>query len=480
MTGKKTKIRLRILTVFSIMLFFSFSLIGIVFNLIARQYIQMIAVSQLDATYSNMMLFMDQAEIFIERQGVRPSDFPPLDFSPLDNWHDSPYNYSARRNALQISSNVFIIDDDYNLPFRRDNSDEVREIVQAVKETETNLTSLKNLQLKTDDSIFYISAFQAPDNQLVDRSYFIIYADVTGISSFASRINTILILLVCIMFVITVIVTFILSKSITRPIEKLSVFASKIGHGDFTQNDFSFKDEEFEKLNIALNNSAKQLSIYDSEQKTFFQNVSHELRTPLMSIQCHAEGISFNLMDPVKASETIVQETQRLSSLVTDLLYISKIDNITRVYEGVKTDLLEIIRSCARRQQLVAEKKGIRFTFDFIDPSIDYECAGELISRAIDNLISNAIRYASAEIILSCKKDHHQITICISDDGCGIEPESMPHIFERFYKSNSGNHGIGLSIVKSIVEQYQGNITAKNKLNSGAEFTIVLPLRGRK
>jgi signal transduction histidine kinase len=286
--------------------------------------------------------------------------------------------------------------------------------------------------------------------------------------------------LVCVLFIITNIVTFFLSNSITRPIEKLSVFASKIGHGDFTPVDFQFKDKEFESLNIALNNSAKQLGIYDNEKKAFFQNVSHELRTPLMSIQCQAEGISFGLMEPKKASETILFETQRLSDLVADLLYISKIDNITTVYKTTSVNLPEIIRSCAQRQELVAEKKGIRFTFDFIETTVEYECAGELISRAVDNLISNAIRYASTEIVLSCNRDQNQITICVADNGCGIEPDCLPFIFERFYKSNGGNHGIGLSIVKSIAEQHHGSITAKNKTNGGAEFIMTLPLKNMR
>jgi len=293
--------------------------------------------------------------------------------------------------------------------------------------------------------------------------------------AFHIRTN-IFIVVVCALFISTVIVTFFLSNTITRPIEKLSVLASRIGYGDFAPNDFEFKDQEFESLNIALNNSAKQLRIYDSEQKAFFQNVSHELRTPLMSIQCQAEGISFGLMEPKKASETILAEINRLSDLVTDLLYISKIDNITTVYEAVKIDLLEIIRSCAQRQQLVAEKKGIRFLFNFAETTVEYECIGELISRAVDNLISNAIRYASTEITLSCYKNQHHISISVTDNGCGVKPESLPHIFERFYKSNGGNHGIGLSIVKSIVEQHQGNITVKNNVNGGAEFSITLPL----
>jgi len=294
-------------------------------------------------------------------------------------------------------------------------------------------------------------------------------------SAFPARANVIL-FLVCIMFITTVIVTFFLSKTITRPIEKLSLFASKIGRGDFAPNDFSFKDEEFESLNVALNNTARQLVLYDSEQKAFFQNVSHELRTPLMSIQCQAEGISCGIMEPGKASETILLETQRLSDLVSDLLYISKIDNITTVYETARTDLLELIRSRVNRQQVVAEKKGVYFKLDFPAEPVNYVCVGELITRAVDNLISNAIRYASSRITLSCVKDPYQITIRVTDDGRGIEAESMPRIFERFYKGKGGNHGIGLSIVKSVVEQHQGSVSAKNASTGGAEFTMTLPL----
>ena len=346
MTGKKTRIRVRILTAFFIMLLLSFSLIGIIFNIIASQYIHIDAEQQLDTTF-------------------------------------------ARQNFFSIRANVFI-----------------------------------------------------------------------G--------------LVCVLFIITNIVTFFLSNSITRPIEKLSVFASKIGQGDFTPVDFQFRDKEFESLNIALNNSARQLSIHDSEKKAFFQNVSHELRTPLMSIQCQAEGISFDLMEPKKASETILFETQRLSDMVTDLLYISKIDNITMVYKTTKVDLLEIMRSCAQRQELVAEKKGIRFSFDFIEPSVEYECVGELISRALDNLISNAIRYAHSEITFSCFKKGNQIEISVTDDGDGIAPETLPHVFERFYKGKNGNTGIGLSIVKSIVQQHGGYVKAENLDDVGARFTITL------
>ena len=312
----------------------------------------------------------------------------------------------------------------------------------------------------------------------VDREYNLIaYNNIYDETArIVSRTGIILFVLISIMFVVAVIVTYFLSNSITQPIEKLGKFALNIGRGSFAPNNFDFKDMELDALNTALNNSVKQLAVYDSEQKAFFQNASHELRTPLMSIKCYAEGIAFGLMEPKQASETILQETDKLSDLVTDLLYISKIDNITTAYRSAETDLTEVIRDCTARQQAMADKRQIRFTFDFGEDTVLYKCITELISRAVDNLLSNAIRYAVSEITLSCHRTRDHIIIRIADDGGGIDPESLPYVFERFYKGTNGNHGIGLSIVKSIVTQHGGYVTAENSNKGGAVFTITLPV----
>ena len=299
---------------------------------------------------------------------------------------------------------------------------------------------------------------------------------ITHQQGIIGRVGLTQLVLVGIIFVLSVIVTYFLSNSITRPIEKLGKFALGIGPGNFAPNNYVFKDIELDELNTALNRSVKQLSDYDSEQKTFFQNASHELRTPLMSIKCYAEGISFGIMEPKQAAETILAETDKLAELVEDLLYISKIDSITTAYDTTQVNLMEMLRDRANRQQAMADKRQIRFVFDFNGNEIHYKCAQELMSRAVDNLISNAIRYAATEIVLSChEKADGVIQISVSDDGAGIESGILPHVFERFYKGKGGNTGIGLSIVKSIIEQLGGNITAENSNAGGAVFTINLP-----
>jgi len=289
-----------------------------------------------------------------------------------------------------------------------------------------------------------------------------------------------------VMFIVSVVVSYFLANSITRPIEKLGKFALGLVKGGFETNDFSFRDIELENLNDALNKAARQIKAYDSEQKDFFQNASHELRTPLMSIKCYAEGIVYDIMHPKQASETILQETDKLSELVTDLLYIAKIDNLAKtmrngtdsellrgntVYNFENTDIVYIMKECAKRQQAVSEKKGIVFAYDFPQESAMCHCIPELISRAVDNLISNAVRYAKDTITLSVKVNGG-VEITVSDNGDGIPSEALPHVFERFYKGAGGNTGIGLSIVKSIAEQHGGYVTATNA--NGAVFTITL------
>jgi len=289
------------------------------------------------------------------------------------------------------------------------------------------------------------------------------------------RAGLLLFILTGMMVVVSLVVTYFLANSITKPIEKLGKFALNMGCGDFSTNDFKFSEAELEDLNIALNNSARQLSVYDNEQKTFFQNASHELRTPLMSIKCYAEGINFGIMEPKQASETILQETDKLSQLVTDILYLSKLDNITSSHIMEEVNLTALVQDCVARQEAVAAKKGVHFKPE-LEKVPPYRCSAELISRVVDNLISNAVRYAASQVVIACAVKAGQIELTVTDDGEGIEPDILPQVFERFCKGKGGNHGIGLAIVKSAVAQHGGTVKAENMEKGGAKFTVQLPM----
>ena len=443
--------RTRIMGAFTVLLLFSFLMTGLIFNIAVNQYIESNAISQLES-----------ADIMLQAMEQRQEGMPqPINPAP------------GRVNNFRIRANMFPVDGYGNIPADMEVSDEVAEIMQALGAA--RLDDVSNKRIRADSGIYYVSAYYLANSLMGENAYWIVYADVTGLSFFASTINIFLLVLVCIMFAMTVIVTIFLSNSITHPIKKLSALATGIGKGDFTPSDFMFRDAEFANLNMALNKSAKQLGVYDSNQKAFFQNVSHELRTPLMSIKCYAEGISVGIMAPKEASDTILQETDKLTKMVMDLLYISKVDNITSIYTKARIDVREIVRACAHQQSAIAETKQVGFSFDFDESPVYCDCVGELMKRAVDNLISNAIRYAASRITLSCHEAAGKVAIGVSDDGAGIEAAIMPHIFERFFKGAGGDHGIGLSLVKTIVEQHGGAVAADNSANGGAAFTMTLP-----
>ena len=475
--NRKFNIRTRIFFVIFIMLLLTFSLIGFIFNVAASRYIYNSAVSQLERSreiLQDEMRFVGTALFEI----------------PREIFNERAMAVTLRRNDFRIEASMFVMDNELNLLGNHVISDRAMEIYEAIREGEINIDGLFNRRINTLNGTFYVSSHHLPIIQTNESAHWVIYVDITGLSNFASEINLFLIVLVLIMFVVAVFVAFFLSSSITQPIQKLGQLALNIGRGEFTSIDYRFMDREFEDLNMLLNKSAKQLDVYDAEQKTFFQNVSHELRTPLMSIQCYAEGIQCGLMEPKNASETILFETQRLTEMVKDLLYISKIDNITTNYSIERADLAEIIMECIARHKVMAEARNLAIVHDFEEGEFYIECTAELISRAVENLLSNAIRYAVSEINISCRKTNAGILIMVRDDGEGISEDLLPHIYERFYKGEGGNHGIGLSIVKSIVEQHGGNIRAENvsKSNSkdntrnnmegrGALFTITLPFQ---
>lgn len=276
-----------------------------------------------------------------------------------------------------------------------------------------------------------------------------------------------------IIFLVAAVATYFLARTLTRPIIQLSQFAKRIGRGDFTPNNLEFADKELDDLNQALNKSVRQLSAYDHEQTVFFQNASHELRTPLMSIQCYAEGITSGIMSPTDAAQTILEETVKLNELIQEMLYISQIDHITSKYKKSETNLTQLILECVHRQQVQANKRNITLQTQ-MDNDIMYKCVPELISRAVDNLISNALRYAKSEITISLQVRGGYVGIKVADDGTGIAPDVIPHVFERFYKGQGGNTGIGLSIVKTIIEQHKGSVSVENA-EQGALFTLILP-----
>ncbi|MCL2399106.1 MAG: HAMP domain-containing histidine kinase [Defluviitaleaceae bacterium] len=441
-------LRTSILAIFSVLLFLSFFLVGAAFNFAVNQYIQSSAIASLN---EQKLIHYDLFELSPEEAS-------------------SFFDVNRRGNFFRTNLRIFVLNDEYQI-LDRDASDAAISIATALEQGELAPAQIQNLRMRIQDQTFFIAAGTNPAAS--QERHLIFYVDVTDLQNFTRSINMLLLSLAGIMWLVAMIITSFLAGYLSRPLRILSHFARRIGQGDFTANPISFADEEFETLNQNLNHAAKQLAKYDNDQKIFFQNVSHDLRTPLMTIESYAEGIKYGLMDPNKATQTILEATGRLSNMVDDVLYISRIDNIT-VPAMEQTDINMLIQERINQQRPLAERKDL--VLEYIAPStpLIINCAISYMSRALDNLISNALRFAKTTVTVECLTSNNHVIICVTDDGPGFEPEILPHVFERFYKGKNGLNGIGLSVVRSIMEQHKGTALAENG-EVGAKLTISIP-----
>ena len=212
-------------------------------------------------------------------------------------------------------------------------------------------------------------------------------------------------------------------------------------------------------------------------QQTFFQNASHELKTPLMAIQGYAEGIQAGVMDAGGAAEVILEESDRMTELVEELLDISKIDMGRQMLAFSEMDIRELLYDSIRAVEPAAAG-GIAIVPDFPEEPVMVSCDDTRLRRAVTNILSNGVRYARSQLRLACRADKRHVTIRIQDDGDGIAEEDLPHIFDRFYMGRSGKSGIGLALTKEIVHLHRGTIRAYN-VDTGAVFEITLPMARR-
>ena len=209
-------------------------------------------------------------------------------------------------------------------------------------------------------------------------------------------------------------------------------------------------------------------------QQTFFQNASHELKTPLMAIQGYAEGIQAGVMDTGGAADVILEESDRMTELVEELLDISKIDMGRQRLTLSETDIRELLYDGIRAVEPRAAG-GITIVPDFPEEPVMVSCDDTQLRRAVTNILSNGVRYARSELRLTCRADKRHVTIRIQDDGDGIAEEDIPHIFDRFYMGRSGKSGIGLALTKEIIHLHRGTIRAYNG-ETGAVFEISIPV----
>jgi len=451
MKHKKHSIKTRILLGVLLLIGIAFALIFVVFNISVDHYIDINAKRQLDIAQDIMGEELNKdREIHNEE-------------APLSNIYSQPRNPVGAKAEMFFWNGKSILALD---SFSEDVS--MPEEIAAQLDIDAALEATQTISVQ--QGAFLVSAMERPQTE---SEYIVFYVDITDIQTMTENINSLLIIVLVAVGAGAVGIAFLLANSVAKPILQISKFAKKIGEGVFEEQNIDMKDSEISDLLDVMNTTAGKLKRYDNEQKTFFQNVSHELKTPLMTIRCNAEGIERHVMPPDKSSRVIINETDLLGELIDDLLYISKMDTITDSDVLMECDLRELLSNSAERHKTLAMQKSIVFEYHFSKAPVMKAVSEKSMQRVFNNLISNAVRHAQSKIILSCRTgEDHQAIISVWDDGAGISQEDLPHIFERFYKTKQGGHGIGLSIVKSVVDKLGGHIYVRT--DNGTEFSLVI------
>lgn len=332
------------------------------------------------------------------------------------------------------------------------------------------------VELTDDGGERYMVQYYRIPTQSERIRYLIAYCSVSQLDAWVEQASM-QVLMISAGFVLLVsIVLFFSIRSVSKPLKRLSGSVAEIGEGAFVQIKQPFSLRELEEVRLATNRMSRRLQKSEQSQKEFLQNVSHELRNPLMSIGGYAQGIERGVFtSPQAAAHTILEESQKLTELVSELLTLSRLENDTQATPMERIPMVEPIQDSMDRAKGMAIQQKIKLILQPFDPEICVLANEELLCQILDNLLSNAIRYAGSTVTLTVERTDPSITIRVLDDGDGIAQNDLPHVFERCYKGKGGHFGIGLAIAASSTEKMNGTLSAANCEAGGACFTLCLP-----
>lgn len=273
-----------------------------------------------------------------------------------------------------------------------------------------------------------------------------------------------------------------------KPIRRIAESARQIAGGDFTVRLQPIrkdgKKDEIEVLIEDFNKMAEELSTIETLKTDFISNVSHELKSPLSVIQSYATAIQDDtLTSEVRRNygKIIVEAAKKLSELVTNILKINKLENQEIFPVAEPYALGEQLRECVLGFEELWEKKNISFIGDDIDDVVvSYDKT--LIQLVWNNLISNAIKFTDegGEVDISLKNTDNFAVVTIKDTGCGMSEETAARIFDKFYQGDTSHstegNGLGLTLVKKVIDIIDGKISVTSKLNEGTVFTVKLKI----
>lgn len=273
-------------------------------------------------------------------------------------------------------------------------------------------------------------------------------------------------------------------RSITVPVREITETAKKIATGDFNARIKVRNNDELGDLSNTINNMAEEISTTDNMKNDFISTISHELRTPLTSIKGWGETL---IVDPHsdpqmtnRGLQVIISESARLSGFVDELLDFSRMANGRMTMRLEKIDILAELDETVFVFKERALREGIEVQYSAPDLPAPALADANRIKQVFVNILDNALKYNNegGRVFVSAELSKNKIVIIVADNGCGIAPQDLPHVKEKFYKANISvkGSGIGLAVANEIVSMHSGSIELDSVLDEGTTVTVSLPL----
>lgn len=272
--------------------------------------------------------------------------------------------------------------------------------------------------------------------------------------------------------------------TVDRPAKCIVEAAGKMMQGDFgvrikRQNKFG-TDDKFNEIAECFNKMAEELSSVETLRTDFIANVSHEMKTPLAVMQNYGTLLQTpNLSEEkrIEYAKGVVDGSRRMADMMTNILKLNRLENQQIYPKTNEFDLGEQLCECLLQYENVWEKNGINIDTDIAE-SVSVKADAELLSLVWNNLFSNAFKFTEAggTVSVSLTATEHHAVVQVKDSGCGMSPEVGAHIFEKFYQGDTSHsaqgNGLGLALVKRVVDILQGEIGVESAVGKGTTFTV--------
>jgi signal transduction histidine kinase len=313
----------------------------------------------------------------------------------------------------------------------------------------------------------------------------LLFSPVNHISNDIVKINLVIWPIGLFFIFISAIIIYIISRRISNPIREMEHAAAKLAAGENTQDLIFESRDEVGRLAKTFNFMKQQLNSTEKMRREFIANVSHDLRTPLTSISGFVQGMLDGLVKPPdypKYLNIIRNETDRLIRLTSDILQIAQLQSGNIHLNKEILDVRDIVDTVLDNTQISLDEKTISITFDAPSGTLVYADKDRL-KQILINLVSNSIKYGrqGGNISLNVLDMAGITRFSVKDNGIGIDEEELPFIFEKFYRvdksrqSSQSGTGLGLNIVKNLVELHGGRIWAESKIEGGTEVIFEIP-----